>query len=183
MRPMLAAMTLIAAGSLGACAMEGDAPATAGRMVAPDATAMLADAAGVSKGSAEIRVVSEGLRVTVRANGLPPGTYGLHIHTVGKCEGPAFASAGAHWNPTMRQHGLENPAGTHQGDIPNIVVGADGSGEADATIRGAMLTGAEGALLDADGASVMIHAAADDYRTDPSGNSGARVVCGVLHAG
>lgn len=122
-----------------------------------------------------------GLEVRVQAAGLAPGHYGVHLHAVGRCEGPAFASAGAHWNPTGRQHGSLNPAGHHLGDLPNLDVDEHGAGRLEFAIAGASMTGATG-LFDADGTSVVIHAAPDDYRTDPSGNSGARIACGVLPA-
>ena len=112
----------------------------------------------------------------VQAQGLPPGTHGIHIHAVGRCEAPDFQSAGPHWNPTSRQHGRDNPQGAHHGDLPNITIGADGRGMLHADVAGA--SWAE--LLDADGAAVVIHATADDYRTDPSGNSGGRIACGVI---
>ena len=119
------------------------------------------------------------VEVRVQAAGLPAGHYGVHLHAVGRCERPAFASAGPHWNPTARQHGSLNPAGHHLGDLPNLDVDAMGGGRLEFTISGASLTGADG-ILDADGAALVIHAAPDDYRTDPSGNSGARIACGVL---
>jgi Cu-Zn family superoxide dismutase len=122
-----------------------------------------------------------GTEVRVQAAGLPAGQYGVHFHGVGRCEGPDFASAGPHWNPTGRQHGNLNPAGHHLGDLPNIDVDEQGAGRLEFAIAGATLSGAEG-IFDADGVSVVIHAAADDYRTDPSGNSGARIACGVLQA-
>jgi Cu-Zn family superoxide dismutase len=132
---------------------------------------------------ATVRQTAAGLSVHVEAAGLQAGTYGVHLHALGRCEAPAFASAGAHWNPTVRQHGRDNPAGPHLGDLPNLVVGGDGRGAIDFTVAGAALTGAgANALLDADGAAVLVHAQADDYRTDPSGNSGARIACGVLAA-
>jgi Cu-Zn family superoxide dismutase len=122
----------------------------------------------------------DGLHVRVEAAGMAAGTYGVHIHAVGRCEQPSFSSAGPHWNPTGRQHGSLNPLGAHLGDIPNLSVGAGGTGTVEFSIaRGSLRRGAE-ALIDADGAAVVIHAAPDDYRTDPSGNSGARVACGVL---
>jgi superoxide dismutase, Cu-Zn family len=107
-----------------------------------------------------------------------PGTYGMHVHAVGRCEGPAFASAGPHWNPTARQHGRLNAAGTHHGDLPNLRVGSGGT----LTERWPLTGSArgEGGLLDADGAAFIIHASADDERTDPTGNSGARVACAEL---
>jgi Cu-Zn family superoxide dismutase len=120
-----------------------------------------------------------GVQVRVQAAGLPTGHYGIHLHAVGRCDGPAFASAGPHWNPTARQHGSLNPAGHHLGDLPNLDVDASGDGRLEFEIAGASLSGT-GGLFDADGTAVVIHAAADDYRTDPSGNSGARIACGVL---
>jgi Cu-Zn family superoxide dismutase len=122
-----------------------------------------------------------GIEVRVQAAGLPAGHYGVHLHAVGRCEGPAFTSAGPHWNPTGRQHGSLNPAGHHMGDLPNLDVDAHGAGRLEFAIAGASASGAEG-LFDADGTAVVIHADADDYRTDPSGNSGARIACGVLRA-
>jgi Cu-Zn family superoxide dismutase len=95
---------------------------------------------------------------------------------VGQCEAPSFESAGAHLNPAARQHGLENPAGAHAGDLPNLTVSAAGEGRVDLTTARTMMT----ELLDADGTAIVVHAAADDQRTDPSGNSGARIACGVV---
>jgi len=122
-----------------------------------------------------------GIEVRVQAAGLPAGHYGVHLHSVGLCESPAFTSAGPHWNPTARQHGSLNPAGHHLGDLPNLDVDEFGGGRVEFAIAGASTSGAEG-FFDADGTSVVIHAAPDDYRTDPSGNSGARIACGVLRA-
>ena len=147
-------------------------PVAGGRL----AVAPMMDAAGRAVGRATVREVAGGLRVTVDARGLSQGTHGLHIHTVGRCDAPDFASAGAHWNPLGAKHGSMNPQGPHAGDLPNIVVGADGRGTLGATLAGATMDG----LLDADGAAMMVHAAADDLTTDPSGNSGARIACGVL---
>ena len=113
----------------------------------------------------------------VDASGLTRGVHGVHIHETGKCEGPAFASAGAHWNPTMKMHGRDNPMGAHEGDLPNLMIGTDGRGSISIDVPG---TSAQ--LLDADGAAVVIHADPDDYKTDPSGNSGGRIACGVLTA-
>lgn len=120
-----------------------------------------------------------GIEVRVQAAGLPAGHYGVHIHAVGRCEGPAFESAGPHWNPTGRRHGRLNPEGHHLGDLDNLDVDESGAGRLEFRIDGA-LPGGEQGLFDADNAAIVIHAAADDYRTDPSGNSGARIACGVL---
>jgi len=116
------------------------------------------------------------LQVRVQAQGLAAGTYGVHFHAVGRCDGPDFESAGPHWNPAGRQHGSLNPQGHHLGDLPNLVVEADGGGRLEAALADTPIS----ALADADGTAVVIHAAPDDYRTDPSGNSGARIACGVL---
>jgi superoxide dismutase, Cu-Zn family len=120
-----------------------------------------------------------GIEVRVQAAGLAPGHYGVHLHAVGRCEGPGFESAGPHWNPTGRQHGKLNPQGPHLGDLDNLDVDESGAGRLEFRIAGTPISGPQG-LLDADGAAVVIHANADDYRTDPSGNSGARIACGVL---
>lgn len=143
------------------------------------AVAMLRTAQGNEVGRATVREVPEGLRITIDAHGVAPGTHGVHIHTVGKCEGPDFMTAGGHWNPTGAKHGSMNPAGPHQGDLPNLIVGTDGRGTVGAIVPGAMFDG----LIDADGAAMVIHAAQDDLTTDPSGNSGARIACGTFTAG
>jgi len=119
---------------------------------------------------------SDGQRTTIKVNasGLVPGKHGIHLHAVGSCNGPDFKSAGTHWNPAGKQHGHENPAGAHLGDLPNLRVGDDGKGSASFEVRGDM--------ADADGTSLVVHAKPDDYKTDPSGNSGDRVACAVLAA-
>jgi Cu-Zn family superoxide dismutase len=121
--------------------------------------------------------------MTVAVQGMPQGTYGMHVHAVGKCEGPKFESAGAHWNPENRQHGTANPQGPHAGDLENITVGQAGSGGVTANLRNVALRGGMTPMFDQDGAALMIHAKADDYRTDPSGNSGDRIACAVLGGG
>jgi Cu-Zn family superoxide dismutase len=111
---------------------------------------------------------------------MPSGTYAAHVHTTGACNPPDFTSAGPHWNPTGAQHGKDNPAGMHKGDLPNLIVGANGRGSLEFVIAATTLTGGPDALLDADGAALVVHAQADDYRSDPAGNAGARIACGVL---
>ena len=96
------------------------------------------------------------------------------------CDPPAFESAGGHFNPTERQHGFLNPAGEHAGDMPNITVRSDGTAAADHHATGLTLSGGANALLDGDGSAIVVHAGVDDYRTDPSGNSGPRIACGVV---
>jgi Cu-Zn family superoxide dismutase len=142
------------------------------------ARAVLHDASGAEVGRARLQQAGKGIRVTIQVTKLAAGTHGVHVHAAGRCDGADFASAGPHWNPTNRQHGKDNPAGMHKGDLPNIVVGTNGRGNLGFTVDAATL----GDLLDADKAAIVVHAAADDYRTDPSGNSGARIACGVLSA-
>ena len=144
------------------------------------AAAQLRDAGGRAVASASAAQVGDAVRVRVEAAGLSPGIYGAHLHTVGRCDAPSFESAGPHWNPANREHGPDNPRGQHMGDLPNLLVGTDGRGSFEFTIPGAALAGGARALFDRDGAAVVLHARPDDYRTDPSGNSGARIACGVL---
>ena len=144
------------------------------------ASGTLATATGVAVGTATITVAPGGNPVLrINASGLPAGVHGVHIHTTGKCEGPAFASAGGHLNPAGHQHGKDNPAGSHLGDLPNLTVDGHGNGELVQTL-GVDAATLRAQLLDADGAAVVVHADADDYHTDPSGNSGARIACAVL---
>ncbi|MCW3848544.1 superoxide dismutase family protein [Sphingomonas sp. LB-2] len=141
------------------------------------ATAVLRDARGAEIGTAAAKEAGGALRVTVEVSGLTPGLHGVHVHSAGKCDAPDFASAGGHWNPTGHQHGSMNPAGPHAGDLPNLSVAADGRGHIEFTLPGTY----EG-LLDQDGAALVVHAGQDDLKTDPSGNSGGRVACGVFEA-
>ena len=129
----------------------------------------------------------EGATLLVDAQGLPPGEHGMHIHEVGVCEPPDFESAGPHWNPTNRQHGGQNPQGAHMGDLENVSVGQDGRLRVQIVVPGTFLSNVgrdarPGAhqILDASGAALVIHAQPDDYRTDPSGDSGDRIACAVL---
>jgi superoxide dismutase, Cu-Zn family len=138
------------------------------------------DAAGRELGTLTLASTPGGLLLTGRLTGLPPGAHGIHVHAVGRCE-PPFESAGPHWNPASRQHGTANPNGPHLGDMPNITVAADGSATVRVATPGGTLSGSD-AVMDADGSAVVIHAQADDYQTDPSGNSGARIACGVVRS-
>lgn len=136
----------------------------------------LVNASGQSIGNVRAWQTAGGVSFHIAASGLPHGLHGIHVHSVGRCDPPDFASAGAHWNPAGKQHGLNNPAGPHAGDLPNVEVAANGVLGATVTLPGATMV----SLLDADGAALVIHASADDYVTDPSGNSGARIACAVI---
>jgi Cu-Zn family superoxide dismutase len=128
---------------------------------------------------------AKGAMLLVEARGLPAGIHGIHIHDVGACDPPGFESAGPHWNPLGRQHGTQNPRGPHMGDIQNVTVGADGRLRTEILVPGSYLrtSGRKAGsyqILDLNGASLVIHAKPDDYKTDPSGNSGARIACAIL---
>jgi superoxide dismutase, Cu-Zn family len=147
----------------------------------PVLNADLRDAEGRTRARATVEQSGDSLRVRIEASGMSSGSYGAHVHTTGRCDPPAFATAGPHWNPTGQMHGKDNPKGMHKGDLPNLMVGADGRGSLEYTIPGAILSGMlPTKLVDEDGAAVVIHARPDDHRTDPSGNSGERIACGVL---
>ena len=143
------------------------------------AKAQIRNASGKVIGSAKAMEHGGQLMIVVVATGLQPGVHGVHLHTTGVCEAPKFESAGPHWNPAMKQHGRDNPMGAHEGDLPNLEVAANGSAKLSFMVPAGKLTGDNG-LLDADGSAIVIHAKADDYKTDPSGNSGDRIACGVF---
>jgi Cu-Zn family superoxide dismutase len=137
---------------------------------------------GQSIGTASVEDADGGgVAISVIVAGLSPGPHGIHIHETGRCDPPDFESAGAHFNPTNTQHGSMNPQGPHAGDLPNLIV--DQNGTAQTSIAAPLLnleSGDQTSILDHDGAALVIHAAADDYKTDPSGESGDRIACGVI---
>jgi Cu-Zn family superoxide dismutase len=157
------------------CATAGmDGPALQGQAVLKDKT-------GQQVGFATLTEGPDGVRIEVTGAGLPPGPKGIHIHGVGKCDPPEFASAGAHFNPGGTKHGRLNPDGSHAGDLPNLVVTPVGAAGLDVTTRAVTLrVGGASSLLGPAGTSLVIHAQPDDERTDPTGNSGARIACGVI---
>lgn len=149
------------------------------------ASAVMYNIAGAPVGTAEIWQDPNGLvNVDIASLALPAGTHGIHFHEVAKCEGgaTAFSTAGAHYNPVGKQHGLMNPLGPHAGDAPNIVIPASGVGRVAFSTDRVTLTPGTLTLFDADGSSLVVHANADDQVSQPSGNSGARIACGVIRA-
>ena len=136
----------------------------------------LVNTSGQSIGSVRAWQTAGGVTFKVDGIGLPHGVHGIHVHAVGRCAPPDFTSAGSHWNPEAKKHGTSNPAGPHAGDLPNVEVAANGVLAATLVLPGATLA----QLVDADGAALVLHAQADDYATDPSGNSGARIACAVI---
>jgi Cu-Zn family superoxide dismutase len=164
---------------LAACGSpESEAPEAEATTAAEprEAVALLRTAEGEPAGSATATALGDTVSISLTALGLPPGEHGVHVHMTGACEAPAFESAGAHWNPTDQTHGLEDPPGQHAGDMPNLTVDEDGTGTLDYQLVGSTFDG----LLDADGSALVVHAMPDDQMTDPSGNSGDRVACGIL---
>lgn len=166
------AITALAATVLGGCASYA-APKTSAST--PVATSVLHDAQGREAGTVALTLDGGMLHGIVDVNGISPGSHGIHIHATGKCDAPGFTTAGGHLNPAGKQHGLHNPLGSHQGDLPDVIVGADGKGHGSFMAHTTLAT-----LFDADGAAFVVHAAPDDGKTDPSGNSGGRILCGVL---
>jgi len=143
-------------------------------------SAAITDATGRTLGSAVLTEDTAGLGLAVLVTGQTPGKrHGIHLHAIGACQGPAFASAGSHLNPGGRQHGSENPAGSHLGDLPNVVIDAAGAGRLTINLPGNPET-LRAVLFDNDGTAIVLHADPDDLRTDPTGNSGARTACGAL---
>lgn len=157
--------------------------AALGQSAAQSAHADIVNAQGQKIGTATLHPSASGVRIDVEVSQLPPGTHGIHIHTVGKCEGPAFASAGGHFNPTANKHGKDNPEGPHAGDLLNIEADAKGTAKASVSDSTVTLGGGPNSLFHEGGTALVIHEKADDYKTDPSGNSGARIACGVVTSG
>jgi len=146
------------------------------------AHADIMDAQGTKIGTAKLTAAPDGIKALVTVSRLTPGEHGIHIHTVGKCDGPAFTSAGGHFNPTAAHHGINNTADPHPhvGDLANLTVDQYGNAKTTITIAGATLGDGPNSLLHEGGTSLVIHAKADDLKSDPSGNSGDRIACGVI---
>lgn len=177
------------AAALAACQPSADTAtdgATEDEVVADESlpmaltTADLKTADGKDVGTVSLSTAGDGLSLVLTVSDMEPGEHGVHIHQTGDCTAPDFTSAGGHWNPTGKMHGLDAEKGSHMGDLPNLVVGEDGTGMLEATIAGASLEGGDNPLLDDDGAAFIVHAGPDDQVTDPSGDSGSRVACGVF---
>ncbi len=156
------------------------ASTASGQMMPQKAHADIVNAQGEKIGTAAFSQTEAGVAIKVDVSNLPPGTHGIHIHAVGKCEGPDFKSAGGHLNPDMKKHGTENPEGPHAGDMPNLEVGSDGQAHTTILAKGVTLGSGPNSLFHDGGTSIVIHEKADDYKTDPSGNSGNRIACGVV---
>jgi superoxide dismutase, Cu-Zn family len=146
---------------------------------ASTASAVLKDASGKEVGRVTLTSTPSGALLNLTLTAVPPGVHALHIHALGKCEPPDFKSAGPHFNPDQTKHGIMNTEGPHAGDLPNLHVPANGKLEVE-FLNPVVTLSQEAALLDADGSAIIIHAGADDYKTDPAGNAGDRIACGVI---
>lgn len=172
-------MTMIQAlkrGSLAALLVT----AAAWPAAAQTASATLKNAAGADVGSAKLTQLPDGVLLALSLKGLPPGEHAFHVHAVGKCE-PPFTTAGGHFNPGSKKHGIMVTEGHHAGDMPNLHVPA--SGELMVEVMNASITlekGKPNSVFDADGSAVVVHAGKDDYKSDPAGNAGDRIACGVI---
>ncbi|AZI36450.1 superoxide dismutase [Cu-Zn] [Caenibius tardaugens NBRC 16725] len=163
--------------ALMACTTVAEAPKDA---ELGSAAISLAD--GSAAGTASLIESGNHLSLVIKVAGISAGPHGVHLHTAGLCDAPQFTTAGGHLNPGAKQHGADNPMGSHLGDLPNIAVGADGTGSLTYSLHGdraAILAD----IFDSDGTAIVVHAGPDDYKTDPAGNSGGRIACGVFKRG
>ncbi|WP_121118796.1 superoxide dismutase family protein [Croceibacterium ferulae] len=180
--PLIAAAPL----ALMACSESAEQPAapemeeSSAGATGEQAVAALQTAEGQPAGTATATVSDDAIKLVLAVQNLPAGEHGVHVHMVGACDAPDFTTAGSHWNPTEQTHGLEGSGGQHAGDMPNLQVNEQGTGTLEYTLQGgATFAG----LMDSDGSAFVVHANADDQRTDPSGESGGRIACGVFTAG
>ena len=173
----LAASALVSA----ALAIDGTGPAPDASSGQPrPVTVKLVDARSDSIGTATLSPAPTGVSIALAVKGLSPGEHAIHVHGTARCEGPAFTSAGGHFNPEQKQHGINNPQGPHAGDMPNFTVDSTGRSSATVVAPGVTLGDDPRSVFTGGGTALVIHEKADDMKSDPAGNAGARVACGVI---
>jgi Cu-Zn family superoxide dismutase len=152
-----------------------------GSSPSPTARSILVNAQGQKVGEARLTETAQGVTINLILENLPPGVHAFHIHQKSDCNAPDFMTAGGHFNPYGKKHGLKNPQGPHAGDLPNITVGTDGKGKVEVMAKLVTLKeGEKNSLFQPGGTSLVIHANPDDDMTDPAGNAGARIACGPI---
>ena len=162
-----------------ACGGTNPAPATSASQ-ATSVTVKLINASGDSIGTTRLSPDRAGVRITLAVSGLSAGEHAIHVHQTAQCDGPAFTSAGGHFNPDQKHHGLSNPDGPHAGDMPNFTVDAAGRSTATIVAPGVTLDDGPHSVFTGGGTALVIHEKADDMKSDPAGNAGARIACGVI---
>ena len=173
---LMKSLMVVAALALAAAASAQDAKAKKSQPV----TVNLKDGQGKAVGTATISPAAQGVKIKLNAQNLTPGEHAIHVHETAKCDGPDFKTAGAHFNPDGKKHGLQNPEGPHAGDMPNFTVDAKGKSKATVTDSNVTLGDDPHSVFTGGGTALVIHAKPDDGKTDPSGNSGDRVACGLI---
>lgn len=176
MNRQITPLAVALAGALGAGLSATHAAAQDGGA----ATASLMDPDGNPAGQVQLMAIPNGVHITAELENLPAGTHALHIHETGDCQAPDFESAGGHFNPTGASHGWLSPGGPHAGDLPNIHVPDSGSLTVEHFNIMVTMDEGENTVFDQDGSAIVIHEGADDYQTDPAGDAGSRIACGVI---